>query len=102
MYWNNLKGHFKTVQSVDKEIFDIMVNRFRGLQLQKDISDNAVIPEHEYEMFKNIPYIVLVRPLILNDRLRKLSYQTLANRYHLSFDQIKRIVTNYGEDCHRT
>jgi len=85
-----------------QEVFEIMVNRIRNLQSEKEIPDNALIPPNVMYAYKYIPYQVLIRPLVLMDRDAGKSLQTLANRYRVTLDQIRFITRNYGENRHTT
>lgn len=84
---------------MDKELFEIMINRFQAMQLEKEIPDNRPVPENVFNMFKDMPYVVLIRPLVLRDRARNpkvFSLQKLSAVYKVGIHKIRHILGNYA------
>lgn len=77
---------------MQEELKHKMINRFMSKLTGTSIEDNAPLSPEAEELFKDIPYISIVRPLLLAEyKSRKVTLSRLTIKYGLNYAQALRI-----------
>lgn len=74
-----------------RKIIRILVAKIR-----REDPDRMVLDDDTYRMLCSIPYLQLIRPLVIIDRKNSLSWKQISIKYNISPMQA-RYITGYGK-----